>query len=109
DKIQEKPHSSDTDFIIDEHYLAIKGRYDRLMKKNGIKLTFHEIRSLFATSMNEIGVKKEVLQKLGGWTNSKVLDSVYIRHSEKTLNDSVSMLSELIMPEIQKVHGSEEG
>lgn len=79
------PHSSDTDFIINENYGAIKRRYDRLLKKHGIKMTFHELRAQFATTMNLLGVEKEVLQSLGGWSNSKVLDEVYIRTPKKRI------------------------
>ena len=102
DVIQAKAHKEDTDFIVDESYLALIGRYNRLMKKHGIKITFHDLRALFATSMNELGVQKEILQKLGGWTNSKVLDSVYIRHSDEDLANSIDMLSQRIDPLIEQ-------
>ena len=103
--IQNKPHKSDTDFVIDESYIAITGRYKRLMKKHGLHISFHDLRALFATTMNELGVPKEILQKLGGWTNSKVLDSVYIRHSDQTLVNSIDLLSQHIEPIIEEKKG----
>ena len=102
DKIQSQSHDTEEDFIINESYVAIKKRYDRLMKGKGFKLTFHDLRALFATQMNLLGVQKEVLQNLGGWTNSKVLDSVYIRHNDQTLLKSMRKLNEVISPLIDK-------
>lgn len=67
--IQQVPHNSDDDFIINENYGALKRRYDRLLKKHGLKMTFHDLRAQFATTMNGLGVEKEVLEKLGGWAN----------------------------------------
>lgn len=87
--IEQVPHDSDEDFIINENYGAIKRRYDRLLKKNGLKMTFHDLRAQFATTMNGLGVEKEVLEKLGGWANSKVLDSVYIRTPKQKVFDSL--------------------
>ena len=52
--IVNKPHASDKDFIVDEKYTTIKQRYDRLMKKNGIHMTFHDLRAQFATTMNSL-------------------------------------------------------
>lgn len=94
--IVNKPHNSDTDFIVDENYGAIKRRFDRLMKKNGIDMTFHDLRKEFATTMNGLGVQKEVLQMLGGWSNSSVLDSVYIRTPRQQLTDSMKLLDNYV-------------
>ena len=40
--IQQVPHDSDEDFIVNENYGALKRRYDRLLKKNELKMTFHD-------------------------------------------------------------------
>ncbi len=87
--IVQLPHDNDEDFIINENYGAIKRRYDRLLKKNDLKMTFHDLRAQFATTMNGLGVEKEILEKLGGWANSKVLDSVYIRTPKQKVFDSL--------------------
>lgn len=92
--IQQIPHNSDADFIVNENYGAIKRRYDRLLKKNGLKMTFHDLRAQFATTMNGLGVDKDVLEKLGGWANSKVLDSVYIRTPKQRVHDSLKIFDE---------------
>ena len=92
--IQQVPHNSDTDFIVNENYGALKRRYDRLLKKHGLKMTFHDLRAQFATTMNGLGVEKEVLEKLGGWSNSKVLDAVYIRTPKQRVRDSLKIFDE---------------
>lgn len=98
DKIMAKPHDNDTDFIIDESYKAISGRFKRLMERNGItNFTFHGLRKEFATMMNLMGVAKETLQLLGGWANSSVLDSVYICPRQGDLETSIEKLSDLIV------------
>ena len=92
--IQKIPHSSDEEFIVNENYGALKRRYDRLLKKHGLKMTFHDLRAQFATTMNELGVEKEVLEKLGGWANSKVLDAVYIRTPKQRVRDSLKIFDD---------------
>ena len=94
--IVNKPHASDKDFIVDEKYTTIKQRYDRLMKKNGIHMTFHDLRAQFATTMNSLGVDKIILQKMGGWSNSQVLDKVYIRTPQQEINDSMKLYCEYL-------------
>lgn len=89
--IQQIPHSSEEEFIVNENYGALKRRYDRLLKKHGLKMTFHDLRAQFATTMNGLGVDKEVLEKLGGWANSKVLDAVYIRTPKQRVRDSLKI------------------
>ena len=64
--IQKVPHKNENYCNINENYCNIKARYDRLLKKHGMKMTFHDLRAQFATTMNGLGVKKEVLEKLGG-------------------------------------------
>lgn len=92
--IQQIPHNSEDDFIINENYGALKRRYDRLLKKHGLKMTFHDLRAQFATTMNGLGIEKEVLEKLGGWANSKVLDSVYIRTPKQRIRDSLKVFDD---------------
>lgn len=94
--IQQVPHDSDDDFIINENYGALKRRYDRLLKKHNLKMTFHDLRAQFATTMNGLGVEKEVLEKLGGWANSKVLDSVYIRTPKQRIRDSLKVFDDFM-------------
>ena len=96
DQIQAKPHDSEDDFIINESYKAVKRRYDRILKKNGIRMTFHELRAQFATAMNDLGVRKEILQMLGGWSTSKVLDEVYIRTPKSKLIEGMKVFDDFM-------------
>jgi len=102
DIIKHKPHESPDDFIVDEKYNAIKQRYDRLMKKNGIHMTFHELRAQFATTMNTLGIDKMILKKMGGWSNSQVLDRVYIRTPKQAIVDSMKIYDDYIFSIINK-------
>ncbi|MBQ6040802.1 MAG: tyrosine-type recombinase/integrase [Oscillospiraceae bacterium] len=65
-----------------------------MLKKNGIKMTFHELRAQFATAMNDLGVRKEILQMLGGWSTSKVLDEVYIRTPQSKLVEGMKVFDD---------------
>ena len=102
-QIAEKPHDSDEDFIIDESYTAIQRRYDRLLRKHGIHMTLHELRAQFATAMNELGVDKKVLQTMGGWANSTVLDKVYIRTPKATIERNMAKFGDYISSIMQDI------
>ena len=54
-------------------------------------MRFHDLRAQFATTMNGLGIEKEVLEKLGGWSNSKMIDSVYIRTSKQRVRESLKV------------------
>ena len=71
------PHESETDYIIQESYRAIYGRYKRLMKKHGFNIRFHDLRAIYATHMKLLNIPKDIIMQQGGWANSKVLDKVY--------------------------------
>lgn len=107
--IQQVPHESDDDFIINENYGALKRRYDRLLKKHDLKMTFHDLRAQFATTMNGLGVEKEVLEKLGGWANSKVLDSVYIRTPKQRIRDSLKVFDDYMYEVIRDTRTKKAG
>lgn len=99
--IQQVPHKNEDDFIISENYGALKRRYDRLLKKHGLQMTFHDLRAQFATTMNGLGVEKQVLERLGGWANSKVLDSVYIRTPKQRIRDSLKVFDDYMYATIR--------
>ena len=99
--IQQVPHKNEDEFIISENYGALKRRYDRLLKKHGLQMTFHDLRAQFATTMNGLGVEKQVLERLGGWANSKVLDSVYIRTPKQRIRDSLKVFDEYMYATIR--------
>lgn len=97
DMIMAKPHSSDTDFVIDKKYHVMDWQLKKLLKDNGIdNFTFHSLRKVFATKMSLLGVQKEALQLLGGWANSVVLDSVYICTPKEAIENGISQLSQIV-------------
>ena len=51
--------------------------FRRFMLIKGIRITFHQLRHLFATTASDLGVADEYIQKLGGWASNHVLKSVY--------------------------------
>lgn len=71
------PHQSDSDFIVDLKYEYIRKHFKQLMNDNGFDITFHKLRHLFATTLNDLGVPSEYIQKLGGWSTDVVMKSVY--------------------------------
>lgn len=51
--------------------------YKALMATNGMNITFHKLRHEFATTLNDLGVPSEYIQKLGGWSSDNIMKSVY--------------------------------
>ena len=48
------------------------------MKSHGYEgITFHTFRHEFATTLNDLGINSEYIQKLGGWNNPVVMRSTY--------------------------------
>lgn len=88
-EIQRKPHESEDEYIINESYRAISGRFQRLMRKNGYNIRFHDLRAIFATELKLLNVPKDIIMRQGGWTNSKVLDRVYTVISDEMCNEKM--------------------
>ena len=77
DMIMAIPHSSDEDFIVPLTRKALYSRFTRLMKRNGIEMTFHDLRHLNASIMLMLGVPDKYAMERGGWATDSVLKSVY--------------------------------
>lgn len=75
--IQNIPHTSDEDFIVDLGYSYIKNHFKALMHEAGYDITFHKLRHAFATTLNDLGIPSNYIQKLGGWSTDNVMKSVY--------------------------------
>ena len=84
--IMAQPHNSSDDYIVDRSYNQVSQNFHRYMARNGIVITFHQLRHLFATSANDLGVADEYIQKLGGWASNNILKQVYT-HTTKPLED----------------------
>ena len=90
--IEKIPHNSNEDFIVDYGYSYIKGHFDRLMKKNGIKMTFHDLRHLNASIMLKLGIPNKYAMERGGWSTDNVLKSVY----QHTFSDERKLVDDKI-------------
>ena len=94
DLIKAQPHESDDEFIIKMTYNEVSQNFRRFMLKKGIKITFHQLRHLFATSAAMLGVGDDYIQKIGGWSSNTILKSVYThtvpsveKHFQSVIND----------------------
>ncbi len=52
-------------------------RFKRLMDKNDIDITFHDLRHLNASVMLMLGVPDKYAMERGGWSTDCILKSVY--------------------------------
>lgn len=75
--IQAIPHEKDSDFLFSMTRKALYSRFKRLMKKNGIDITFHDLRHLNASVMLMLGVPDKYAMERGGWSTDCILKSVY--------------------------------
>lgn len=77
DLISAIPHERETDFIIPKSRKAVYSQFTRLMKKNGIEMTFHNLRHLNASVMLMLGIPDKYACERGGWSTDSILKSVY--------------------------------
>ena len=75
--IQAIPHESDTDFLFSMTRKAMYSRFKRLMDKNDIDITFHDLRHLNASVMLMLGIPDKYAMERGGWATDNILKSVY--------------------------------
>ena len=52
-------------------------RFQKLMKEQGVKMTFHDLRHLNASVMLMLGVPDKYAMERGGWSTTSTLKSVY--------------------------------
>lgn len=75
--INQIPHKSPSDFIIPKSRRAVYGKFTRLMAKNGITMSFHDLRHLNASIMLMLGIPDKYAMERGGWSTDYILKSVY--------------------------------
>lgn len=96
------PHSSSEDFIVNINYSSLRSRFKNLMSKNGLDITFHSLRHEFATTLNDLGIPSEYIQKLGGWSTDNVMKSVYT-HTTKSKEETYQQnINDFFMALIEK-------
>ena len=83
DLIMKVPHKKDSDFIVQMKYEYIRKHFKKLMLNNGMNITFHKLRHEFATTLNDLGVPSEYIQKLGGWSSDNIMKNVYTHTTSK--------------------------
>ena len=71
------PHTKKNEFIVPTSYEVIRKKFKRLMEENDLDMTFHTLRHEFASTLNDLGVPSDYIQKLGGWSTDNVMKTVY--------------------------------
>ena len=71
------PHEREDEFIVKQSYPYIWKHFKMLMKEHGYDMTFHKLRHEFATTLNDLGIPSDYIQKLGGWATDNVMKSIY--------------------------------
>jgi len=57
---------------------SLRHKFYSLMKKNGLELSFHDLRHYFASiSLIKLGIEDRLVQNVGGWKDSKVMREIY--------------------------------
>lgn len=75
--IKSQPHEKETDFIVTATRKAVYSRFKRLVERQGIDMTFHDLRHLNASVMLMLGIPDKYAMERGGWSTDGVLKSVY--------------------------------
>jgi integrase len=76
-KIIDSINESYEDFIVPVSRKIVYDRFKKLIKKNDIDMTFHDLRHLNASIMLMLGVPDKYAMERGGWSTDSVLKSVY--------------------------------
>lgn len=65
-------------YLIDMSRNQIHHAFTRIMEKEGIVISFHDLRHMFASiSLNVLGLPPKVVQVAGGWSTPYVMDRIY--------------------------------
>ena len=107
--IKKVPHKSDKDFIVPHKYEFIRSRFEKLMVSNGYNITFHKLRHEFATTLNDLGIPSDYIQKLGGWSTDNVMKSVYTHTTARKEDEYQNMIDDFFNSAINKYAKSNDG
>ena len=103
DKILAIPHKHDTDFIVPTSYEMIRRTFRKLMDDNGFDISFHTLRHEFASTLNDLGVPSNYIQKLGGWSTDDVMKRVYTHTNEQKEKDYQEIIDNYFSESIQNI------
>lgn len=104
--IKKVPHQNDSDFIIDLGYEVMRRRFKKLMNNHGMNITFHTLRHEFATTLNDLGVPSDYIQKLGGWSTDNIMKSVYTHTTAKQEQTYQNTIDNYFLEMINKIDKS---
>lgn len=99
--IQQVPHEKDTDFIVTFCYETIRRKFKEIMRQNGFDITFHKLRHEFATTLNDLGVPSDYIQKLGGWATDNIMKSVYTHTTTAKENEYQTLIDAFFQTAIE--------
>lgn len=71
------PHKNDMDFIVPYTRKSVYSHFKRMTRREGIEMTFHDLRHLNASVMLMLGVPDKYAMERGGWSTDNILKSVY--------------------------------
>ncbi|MBR6792401.1 MAG: tyrosine-type recombinase/integrase, partial [Ruminococcus sp.] len=95
------PHKEPTDFIVNMSYQTLNGRFKKIMEKAGYDITFHKLRHEFATTLNDLGIPSNYIQKLGGWSTDNIMKSVYTHTTFSKENECQKKINDFFMSAIE--------
>jgi integrase len=99
--IEQVPHESEQDFIVPLGYNYINIHFRKLMKSAGYgQMTFHKLRHAFATTLNDLGIPSNYIQKLGGWSTDNIMKSVYTHTTSAKENEYQKKIDDFFMTAI---------
>lgn len=84
---------------------AIYHRYQRIMQKAGITMTFHDLRALNASTMLALGVPDLYAMERGGWKTPAVMKTHYqqtLNEKRRSVDASINQYFESITRQITK-------
>jgi integrase len=90
--INEIPHDSPTDYIINDSYQNIARHFTQAVAAKGLKMTFHELRHLNASVMLKLGIPNKYAMERGGWSTDATLKQVY----QHTFSDERKVVDSMI-------------
>ena len=108
DLIKKVPHKEPTDFIVNMSYQTINGHFRKIMEKAGYNITFHKLRHEFATTLNDLGIPSNYIQKLGGWSTDNIMKSVYTHTTFSKENECQNKINDFFMSAIESAATNEE-
>ncbi len=77
--ITAQSHKSDDEYIVPLGYNCLYKGFRRLMAEAGFKMSFHNLRAMFATISNALKIPDNYIQSIGGWSNPTTMYKHYIR------------------------------